>query len=155
MSRPKNENPVEKKVATTRLPRRLQRYMKMIANLRYGTLQAMHTEMFNAFLLEKPWITSGLKWRETRALTGKNKVGRSRFGTSIAEATGWEQVNFNISPELSAQIDALAIDEGVSPSAVRYTACYWWAWYVWPPQQEYDRRVAAGMPPRIEVSASL
>jgi len=149
MSRPKNENPVEKKVITTRLPSRLQRYMKTIANMKYGTLQGMHTDMLNAFLFEKPWVRAGLKWRETKALTGKKP---SKFAsTSFSETTGWEQVNFVIPPQLAAEVEALATDEGVSASAVLYTACYWWAWYVWPPEHEYEARLRSGVPPRVEL----
>ncbi|MEE3501252.1 hypothetical protein [Acidiphilium acidophilum] len=152
MSRPKNENPPDKKVTTSRLPNRLHRYMKTIASMKYGTLQLMYTEMLDAFLYEKPWLTAGLRWRETKALTGKPARGKRGVFLLDSEATGWSQVNFAISPQLIAEVEALAEDQGVSSSAVLYTACYWWAWFVYPPEHEVVAREAAGLPTRVVVT---
>jgi hypothetical protein len=130
------------------MPSRLHRYMKSIASIKYGTLQAMHAEMLNAFLLEKPWLTAGIRWRETRGLTGK---GGERSGfLRDSEVTGWEQVNFVIPPKLYASVEALAAEQGVSTSSVFYTASYWWVWFVFPPAHEVKAREEAGLPLRVE-----
>jgi hypothetical protein len=147
MSRPKAAETKDQMVATTRLPSRLQAYMKSLANLQYGTLSAMHTAMLDEFLLRKPW-QHGLEWRETKALSERDQADHlgGRF-------TGWMQVNFRLSDEMVEKIKQLARENGVTPSSVLYTCCYWWCWYKFPPQQEAAQREKQGLPVDIDALA--
>ncbi|HET9147020.1 MAG TPA: hypothetical protein VFN77_03135 [Acetobacteraceae bacterium] len=147
MSRPKATDAPDQTVATTRLPSRLQAYMKSLANLQYGTLAAMHTAMLDEFLLRAPW-KHGLEWRETKALSERDQG--DDFGS---RATGWMQVNFRLSEEMLGTLKRTADENRVTLSSLLYTACYWWCWFKFPPQQEAAQREKQGLPVDIDALA--
>lgn len=147
MSRKANPNPEPRVTKTTRIPARLRAYLKSLANLQYGTLNNMQIAMLRGFLTEKPWVHYGLAWRTTRATSDKSEDAAG------LRATGWEQVNFFLPPSLAEEIEMVAEIEDVNVSVVLYTACYWWAWFVYPPQQEVDRRRRMNQPEQLSLSA--
>lgn len=141
----KDQTPRAKnKVVTTRLPARLQAYLKSLASLQFGKLSHMHTAMLDEFLLRQPW-KNGLAWRETRGLSTRDQA--DRMGTA---GTGWMQVNFTVTDMMAEELEALAKNQNITLSALLYTACYWWSWYKFPPEHEALRRKNSGLPVDID-----
>ncbi len=126
-------------VVTTRIPVRTQSHSKVLAAKSYQTLTDMQVAMLDRFLLEKPW-ENGLRWHETKALTGRDDEMPGHIRT-----TGWIQTNFRLTPDMRMKIEDLAEEVGQSVSTVLHTATAWWVWLVFPPKFEAEKREEVGI----------
>lgn len=105
----------------TRCPESLHRYMKMIYPVSYSSLTAMFEDMLTRFIDQRPW-ENGLDWRKP-----KSRVERSG---GVVAATGWCQVNVQITAGMKEKITAIAKTTGVTNSVFVYTAMFWWSMYI-------------------------
>lgn len=143
----KEESPKNPGVST-RVPSRLHAYMKSLFPMRgFRSFNAMKAALVAAFLAEQPWSRHGISWRATRSQHGKDPDAPK--GSS---GTGWEQENFYISQDLKDRMYAVLISEDISQSSFLYTACFWWCWYIHPPEIEVRRRRQEGLPERAELT---
>lgn len=120
----------------TRLPAKMQMYMKNLAFSSGRSLYVMYDDMAERFFREEPW-NHGLKWRLTKGLTTTVK------GTMGEKSpTGWMQINMRFSADMGHRLEQLSMEQNASMSSLTYTMIYWWTWWIYPPSSERARREA-------------
>jgi hypothetical protein len=85
------------------------RLKKLVAELDFGLLNAMHEELLVQFLREKPW-KHGVAWCQP-APKGED---------------GWSAQNVVVGERLQKQVKAVAAKEEVSLTTLLHTAIKWW-----------------------------
>ena len=113
---------------STVIPLKMHLYLQALAFVQAMTLRALHADCAARFLAEKPW-TSGLRWRD----------GRQPESADL----GWVRVNVQIPEDLAIRLEKEAQREQVVLADALYTMLFWYAWALYPPLYEQERRQTA------------
>ena len=109
----------------TVIPLRMSLYLQALAFAQGMTPRALHVDGAARFLDDRPW-ERGLAWRNGR-----------RPETGDPE---WAAVTVRLPRDLADRLDLVAHRESVHPADLLYTMLFWYAWALYPPLHEQERR---------------
>lgn len=112
----------------TILPAHIQMYMRQLAIVHYGSLQATYEDMVAKFIMVRPWEASpALEWREAPV--------RTDAGCSIANIS----LSYGLAEKVNKTLEEINDKQyvgfekyGITIKAFLYTAIYWWVTYIYP-----------------------
>ena len=113
----------------TGLPDHIQRYLRQLGLVHYGSLGAVYEDMVSKFLVIKPWAAARpLAWREapTRYGAAGCAVANVKLSNALAAKVvdELEEINKNVWPGHESR--------GITRKTFLYTAVYWWVTFVYP-----------------------
>ena len=107
------------------IPVKMHLYIQALAFVQGMSLRAAFDDCATRFLAEEAW-KKGLRWRDGHR--------------PITADPEWAAVHVRLPSELADRLVVVSQQQGVSLPDVLYTMLYWYAWILYPPLSEQERR---------------